>query len=52
MASVAAPIPEPSGPAISAVQVAGTQDDIPAERIEQLGIEVQRAAFAIARRVR
>jgi DNA-binding IclR family transcriptional regulator len=51
MASVAAPVPEPGGPAASAVQVAGTQDDVPTERLDQLGIEVQRAAFAIARRM-
>jgi DNA-binding IclR family transcriptional regulator len=51
MASVAAPVPQPDGPATSAVQVAGTQDDIPAERLDQLGIEVRRAAFAIARRM-
>jgi IclR family acetate operon transcriptional repressor len=52
MASVAAPVPEPGGgPATSAVQVAGTQDDVPVERLDQLGIEVQRAAFAIARRM-
>jgi DNA-binding IclR family transcriptional regulator len=50
MASVAAAVPEPGGPATAAVQVAGAQDDIPAERVEQIGIEVQRAAFAIARR--
>jgi hypothetical protein len=37
-------------PATSAVQVAGPQEDVPDERIEQLGIEVQRAAFAVARR--
>jgi DNA-binding IclR family transcriptional regulator len=52
MASVAAPVPEPGDPAASAVQVAGTQDDVPTERLDQLGIEVQRAAFAIARRMR
>jgi DNA-binding IclR family transcriptional regulator len=50
MASVAAPVPEPGGPATSAVQVAGPQEDVPDERVEQLGIEVQRAAFAVARR--
>jgi hypothetical protein len=32
------------------VQVAGHQEDIPQERIDALGIEVQRAAFAVARR--
>jgi DNA-binding IclR family transcriptional regulator len=50
MASVAAPVPGPGGPATSAVQVAGPQEDVPDERIEQLGVEVQRAAFAVARR--
>jgi DNA-binding IclR family transcriptional regulator len=50
MVSVAAPVPEREGGATSAVQVAGPQEDVAAERIEQLGIEVQRAAFAIARR--
>ncbi|MBB4688224.1 IclR family transcriptional regulator [Amycolatopsis jiangsuensis] len=49
MASVAAAL---SGPgALAAVQVAGTQEEIPAERVEQLGVEVQRAAFAITRRL-
>ena len=28
----------------------GHREDIPAERIDQLGVEVQRAAFAVARR--
>jgi hypothetical protein len=32
------------------VQVAGHQEDVGQERIEPLGVEVQRAAFAIARR--
>ncbi|WP_170301437.1 IclR family transcriptional regulator [Saccharopolyspora hirsuta] len=50
MASVAAPVAEPDGSATSAVQVAGTQDDIPEDRIPALGIEVQRAAYAIGRR--
>jgi IclR family acetate operon transcriptional repressor len=50
MVSVAAPVPEPDGPPTSAVQVAGPQEDVPTERIEQLGIEVRRAASAIARR--
>lgn len=50
MGSVAAPVLDAEGGASAAVQVAGHQEDIPPERAEQLGIEVQRAAFAIARR--
>jgi len=50
MASVAAPVIDPDGVVSAAVQVAGHQEDVPHERVEQLGIEVQRAAFAIARR--
>jgi hypothetical protein len=34
----------------AAVQVAGHQEDVPHERADQLGVEVQRAAFAITRR--
>ena len=48
VASVAAPINDPAG-ITAGVQVAGAIDDIPVERVEQLGVEVQRAAFAIAR---
>jgi IclR family acetate operon transcriptional repressor len=51
MASVAAPVLEPDGSATSAVQVAGHQEDVPPGAVEQLGAEVKRAAFAIARRV-
>jgi DNA-binding IclR family transcriptional regulator len=50
MASVAAPVVDADGTVTAAVQVAGHQEDVPPERIEPLGIEVQRAAFAIARR--
>jgi DNA-binding IclR family transcriptional regulator len=50
MASVAAPVLDPEGVVTAAVQVAGDQEDIPADRVDQLGVEVQRAAFAIARR--
>jgi len=50
MASVAAPVMDTDGTVIAAVQVAGHQEDVPQERIDALGIEVQRAAFAIARR--
>ena len=50
MASVAAPVIDPDGVVIGAVQVAGHQEDVPVERVDQLGVEVQRAAFAIARR--
>ncbi|MFE2943988.1 IclR family transcriptional regulator [Streptomyces sp. NPDC059255] len=52
MASVAAPVPdpEPGGAPTAAVQVSGNQEDLPAERVEQLGVEVRRAAFAIGRR--
>jgi IclR family acetate operon transcriptional repressor len=50
MASVAAPVIDPDGVVDAAVQVAGHHEDIPEERIERLGVEVQRAAFAIARR--
>jgi DNA-binding IclR family transcriptional regulator len=50
MASIAAPVIDPEGTAIAAVQVSGHPEDIPQDRVEQLGIEVQRAAFAIARR--
>jgi IclR family acetate operon transcriptional repressor len=50
MASVAAPVMDADGAVTAAVQVAGHQEDVPHERIESLGIEVQRAAFAVARR--
>ena len=50
MASVAAPVIDPDGVVIGAVQAAGHQEDVPLERVDQLGVEVQRAAFAIARR--
>jgi len=50
MASVAAPVIDPDGIVIGAVQVAGLQEDLPPERVDPLGVEVQRAAFAIARR--
>jgi IclR family acetate operon transcriptional repressor len=51
MASVAATLTGSDTLATAAVQVAGPQDEIPAERVEQLGIEVQRAALAITRRI-
>ena len=50
MVSVAAPVQPPEGPATAAIQVAGTDAEIPDERIGTLGNEVQRAAYAIARR--
>jgi IclR family acetate operon transcriptional repressor len=50
MASVAAPVIDPDGIVIGAVQVAGLQEDLPPERVDPLGVEVQRAAFAVARR--
>lgn len=50
MASVAAPVIDADGGVIGAVQVAGLQEDLPLDRVDQLGVEVQRAAFAIARR--
>ncbi|MEV0087172.1 IclR family transcriptional regulator [Saccharopolyspora sp. NPDC050642] len=50
MASVAAPVAESDGTTTSAVQVSGPQDDIPPDRVPNLGVEVQRAAYAIARR--
>ena len=50
MASVAAPVMDADGGVTAAVQVAGHQEDVPHERVDQLGVEVQRAAFAIARR--
>lgn len=50
MASIAAPVTEPDGTATAAVQVSGSVDDIPPDRVETLGTEVQRAARAIARR--
>jgi DNA-binding IclR family transcriptional regulator len=50
MASVAAPVVDADGVVTAAVQVAGHQEDVAQERIEPLGVEVQRAAFAIARR--
>ncbi|GAB2679437.1 IclR family transcriptional regulator [Saccharopolyspora gloriosae] len=50
MASVAAGLANDT-PTTAAIQVAGTQEEIPPERIEQLGVEVQRAAFAITRRL-
>ncbi|MCP2166595.1 IclR family transcriptional regulator [Goodfellowiella coeruleoviolacea] len=49
MASVAAPVPDPAG-ASAAVQVTGTYTDVPEDRVPQLGVELQRAALAIARR--
>jgi DNA-binding IclR family transcriptional regulator len=49
-ASVAAPVVDPDGAVIGAVQASGLQDDVPPDRVDQLGVEVQRAAFAIARR--
>ena len=48
--SAAAPVIDPDGVVIGAVQAAGHQEDVPLERVDQLGVEVQRAAFAIARR--
>jgi len=50
MASVAAPVIDPHGVVIGAVQAAGHQEDIPSERADQLGVEVRRAALAVARR--
>jgi len=50
MVSVAAPVQPAEGPATAAIQVAGTDQEIPDERIDTLGNEVQRAAYAIARR--
>lgn len=50
MASVAAAVTEADATASAAVQVSGPQDDIPEERVAALGVEVQRAAYAIARR--
>lgn len=50
MASVAAAVTEPDATTTAAVQVSGPQDDIPEDRVANLGIEVQRAAYAIARR--
>jgi len=49
MASVAAPVPDPNG-ATAAVQVTGTFTDLPEDRVPALGVELQRAALAIARR--
>lgn len=50
MASVAAAVTEPDATTTAAVQVSGPHDDIPEDRVANLGIEVQRAAYAIARR--
>jgi len=50
MVSVAAPVQPTEGTATAAIQVAGTDQEIPDERIDTLGNEVQRAAYAIARR--
>ncbi|MGW4587886.1 IclR family transcriptional regulator [Amycolatopsis thermoflava] len=50
MASVAAAVPDPAG-ATAAVQVTGTFADIPEDRVAELGVELQRAALAIARRI-
>ncbi|GAA3789219.1 MULTISPECIES: IclR family transcriptional regulator [Amycolatopsis] len=50
MASVAAAVPDPAG-ATAAVQVTGTFADIPEDRVPELGVELQRAALAISRRV-
>ncbi|GAA4550410.1 IclR family transcriptional regulator [Pseudonocardia xishanensis] len=50
MASVAVPVPEPDNLAMAAIQVTGSQADIPLERIPELGAELKRAALAISRR--
>ena len=51
MMSVAAPVPPTEGAATAAIQVSGTGDEIPPDRVKALGIEVQRAAYAVARRI-
>ncbi|MCF7550690.1 IclR family transcriptional regulator [Pseudonocardia sp. WMMC193] len=51
MTSVAAAVQPTDTPATAALQVSGTSDEVPAERIAALGVEVQRAAYAVARRV-
>ncbi|OLR90267.1 IclR family transcriptional regulator [Actinokineospora bangkokensis] len=51
MASVAAPVPTPDGEATAAVQVTGTTADLPEDRVQELGAELQRAALAISRRI-
>ena len=51
MVSVAAPVQSPEGAATAAIQVAGTDEEIPDERIGSLGNEVRRAAYAVARRL-
>ena len=50
MASVAAAVLDADGAATAAVQVTGALADIPAERVPELGLELQRAALAISRR--
>ena len=51
MTSVAAPVRTENGPVTAAIQVAGASEEISADRIESLGVEVQRAAYAVARRL-
>ncbi|WP_345361172.1 IclR family transcriptional regulator [Saccharopolyspora cebuensis] len=51
MASIAAALPAPGDGPHVAVQVAGLIDDIPPDRVEGLGVEVRRAAYAITRRL-
>ncbi|MEU0068812.1 IclR family transcriptional regulator [Streptomyces sp. NPDC006332] len=51
VASVAASITTAGSTSLAAVQVLGPREELPAHRIEALGIEVQRAAFAISRRI-
>ena len=50
MASVATPVTDRGG-AAAAVQVTGTFADLPEDRVPDLGVELQRAALAISRRI-
>lgn len=50
MASVATPVTDRGG-AAAAVQVTGTFADLPEDRAPDLGVELQRAALAISRRI-
>lgn len=48
MVSIAAPVNPAQGAVTAAMQVAGASDEIPGARIDALGVEVRRAAFAVA----
>ena len=49
--SIAAAIAPSEGSPTAAVQVSGSVEEVPDERVEPLGVEVRQAAYAIGRRV-